>query len=217
MSATIAQGQQVTEFVLENGLRGVVIEDHRAPVATQMLWYKTGRADEVGGQSGIAHFFEHLMFKGTDTVAPGEFSAIVAANGGSDNAFTGQDYTAYFQRVPAAQLETVMRLEADRMVNLNLSADNVATELQVILQERTQRVDSDPSALFREQMDAAQYLNHPYGIPVIGWRHEIEALNRDNALAFYAQHYAPNNAVLVVAGDVDPAQVRDLAQTMAIL
>lgn len=210
--AVPALASPVTEFTLPNGLQVVVIEDHRAPVVTQMLWYKTGRADEPAGQSGIAHFFEHLMFKGTDTVAPGEFSAIVAANGGSDNAFTGQDYTAYFQRVPADQLETVMRLEADRMANLNLSPENVATELQVILQERTQRVDSDPGALFREQMEAAQYLNHPYGIPVIGWRHEMEALNRDKALAFYARHYAPNNAILVVAGDVDPARVRQLAE-----
>jgi len=203
----------ITEFTLDNGLQVVVIEDHRAPVVTQMLWYKTGRADEPSGQSGIAHFFEHLMFKGTDTVAPGEFSAIVAANGGSDNAFTSNDYTAYFQRIAAAKLPDMMRLEADRMANLNLSAENVATELQVILEERAQRVDSEPSALFREQMAAAQYLNHPYAIPVIGWQHEMQGLNRDKALAFYATHYAPNNAILVVAGDVDPAQVKTLAQT----
>jgi zinc protease len=208
-----AFGEPVTEFALDNGLKIVVIEDHRAPVVTQMVWYKTGRADEPAGQSGIAHFFEHLMFKGTDTVEAGAFSAIVAANGGQDNAFTSDDYTAYFQRVPADQLGEMMRLEADRMANLNLSPENVATELQVILEERGQRVDSDPSALFREQMSAAQYLNHPYGLPVIGWLHEMQQLNRDKALDFYARHYAPNNAVLVVAGDVDPAAVRDLAQT----
>ncbi len=207
-----AFGEPVTEFALDNGLKIVVIEDHRAPVVTQMVWYKTGRADEPAGQSGIAHFFEHLMFKGTDTVEAGAFSAIVAANGGQDNAFTSDDYTAYFQRVPADQLGEMMRLEADRMANLNLSPENVATELQVILEERGQRVDSDPSALFREQMSAAQYLNHPYGLPVIGWLHEMQQLNRDKALDFYARHYAPNNAVLVVAGDVDPAAVRDLAQ-----
>jgi zinc protease len=203
----------VTEFTLGNGLQVVVIEDHRAPVVTQMLWYKTGRADEPSGQSGIAHFFEHLMFKGTDTVAPGEFSAFVAANGGSDNAFTSFDYTAYFQRIAADKLPDVMRMEADRMENLNLSAENVATELQVILEERAQRVDSEPTALFREQMAAAQYLNHPYGVPVIGWLHEMQGLTRDKALAFYAAHYAPNNAILVVAGDVDPKAVQDLAQT----
>ncbi len=211
--ASPAFGEPVTEFALDNGLQIVVIEDHRAPVVTQMIWYKTGRADEPAGQSGIAHFFEHLMFKGTDKVAPGEFSAIVAANGGSDNAFTSDDYTAYFQRVPADQLGEMMRLEADRMANLNLSPENVATELQVILEERGQRVDSDPSALFREQISAAQYLNHPYALPVIGWLHEMKQLSREKALDFYARHYAPNNAILVVAGDVDPAAVRDLAQT----
>lgn len=205
--------EPVTEFVLDNGMQVVVIEDHRAPVVTQMVWYRTGRADEAAGQSGIAHFFEHLMFKGTDTVAPGEFSAIVAANGGSDNAFTSDDYTGYFQRIAAEKLPEMMRLESDRIVNLNLSEQNVATELQVILEERAQRVDSDPAALFQEQMSAAQYLNHPYGIPVIGWLHEIETLNREKALDFYARHYAPNNAILIVAGDVDPAEVKLLAQT----
>lgn len=203
---------QVTDFTLANGMQVVVIEDHRAPVVTQMVWYKTGRADEVAGQSGIAHFFEHLMFKGTDTIKPGEFSEIVAANGGSDNAFTSNDYTAYFQRIAADKLELMMQLESDRMVHLNLSAENVATEKQVILEERNQRVDSDPGALFSEQMNAAQFLNHPYGIPVIGWRHEIEQLTREQALAFYAAYYAPNNAILVVAGDVEPADVKTLAE-----
>lgn len=202
----------VTDFTLDNGMQVVVIEDHRAPVVTQMVWYKTGRADEVAGQSGIAHFFEHLMFKGTDTIKPGEFSEIVAANGGSDNAFTSNDYTAYFQRIAADKLELMMQLESDRMVHLNLSAENVATEKQVILEERNQRVDSDPAALISEQINAAQFLNHPYGIPVIGWRHEIEQLTREQALAFYAAYYAPNNAILVVAGDVEPAKVKTLAE-----
>ncbi len=207
-----ATAQTVTEFTLANGLQAIVIEDHRAPIVTQMVWYKTGRADETAGQSGIAHFFEHLMFKGTDTVAPGEFSAIVAANGGSDNAFTSDDYTAYFQRVPVDQLDKMMQLESDRMAHLNLSEENVATELQVIIEERGQRVDSDPSALFQEQIGAAQYLNHPYGVPVIGWLHEMKQLTREKALDFYARHYAPNNAILVVAGDVDPAKVQALAE-----
>lgn len=203
---------QVTDFTLSNGMKVVVIEDHRAPVVTQMVWYKIGRADEIAGQSGIAHFFEHLMFKGTNTIKPGEFSEIVAANGGSDNAFTSNDYTAYYQRIAADKLEVMMQLESDRMVHLNLSEDNVATEKQVILEERNQRVDSDPSALMKEQMAAAQFLNHPYGVPVIGWRHEIEQLTRAQALAFYAAYYAPNNAILVVAGDVKPNDVKILAQ-----
>lgn len=207
-----AMAVPVTDFSLENGLQVVVIEDHRAPVVTHMVWYKTGGADEIAGQSGIAHFFEHLMFKGTDTMAPGEFSAIVAASGGSDNAFTSHDYTGYFQRVASEQLGEMMRLEADRMVNLNLSQENVDTERDVVLEERGQVIDSDPAALLFEQMAAAQYLNHPYGKPVIGWRHEIEQLTRTAALDFYARHYAPNNAILVVAGDVNPADVRALAQ-----
>lgn len=202
----------VTEFTLDNGMQVVVIEDHRAPVVTHMVWFKTGRADEMAGQSGLAHFFEHLMFKGTDTIPAGAFSEIVAASGGSDNAFTSYDYTAYFQRVAADQLGEMMRLEADRMVNLNLSQENVDTEQQVVLEERAQVVESDPASLLIEQMTAAQFLNHPYGMPVIGWRHEIEELTREKALDFYARHYAPNNAILVVAGDVDPAAVRALAQ-----
>ncbi len=202
----------VTDFTLDNGMQVVVIQDHRAPVVTQMVWYKIGRADEVAGQSGIAHFFEHLMFKGTDTIKPGEFSEIVAANGGSDNAFTTNDYTAYFQRIAADKLDLMMQLESDRMVHLNLSEENVATEKQVILEERNQRTDSDPSALMNEQMSAAQFLNHPYGIPVIGWRHEIESLTRAQALAFYTAYYAPNNAILLVAGDVVPADVKALAE-----
>ena len=202
----------VTEFTLDNEMQVVVIEDHRAPVVTHMVWFKTGRADEMAGQSGLAHFFEHLMFKGTDTIPAGAFSEIVAASGGSDNAFTSYDYTAYFQRVAAEQLGEMMRLEADRMVNLNLSQENVDTEQQVVLEERAQVVESDPASLLFEQMTAAQFLNHPYGMPVIGWRHEIEELTREKALDFYARHYAPNNAILVVAGDVDPAAVRALAQ-----
>lgn len=208
-----ALADTVSHFTLDNGMEVVVIEDHRAPVVTQMVWYKTGRADETAGHSGIAHFFEHLMFKGTKEVGPNEFSAIVEQQGGDDNAFTTQDYTAYFQRVAADRLDLMMKLEADRMVNLNMSQEDVDTERQVILEERGQRVDSDPGALLQEQMGAAQFLNHPYGIPVIGWRHEIEGLTRDDAIAFYKAYYAPNNAILVVAGDVDPQNVLALAKT----
>jgi zinc protease len=212
LAAAQASAEGISRFTLENGLEAVVIEDHRAPVVVHMVWYRAGAADEARGTSGVAHFLEHLMFKGTDELAPGELSATVEANGGSDNAFTSHDYTAYFQRIAADRLELVMRMEADRMRDLVLSEDDWATELQVIIEERNQRIDSDPGALLREQMNAAQYLNHPYGTPVIGWRHEMEALTRADALAWYDRYYAPNNAVLVVAGDVDPAEVERLAR-----
>ena len=208
-----AQAETVSTFSLSNGLDVVVIEDHRAPVVVQMVWYRAGAADEKRGKSGVAHYLEHLMFKGTDDLAPGELSKVVEANGGSDNAFTGPDYTAYFQRIAADRLPLVMKMEADRMRDLLLSEDDWQTEREVIIEERNQRTDSDPGAIFREQLDAAQYLNHPYGTPIIGWRHEMEALTRENALDWYRTNYAPNNAVLVVAGDVDPAEVKRLAQT----
>lgn len=202
----------VTSFNLDNGLQLVVIEDHRAPVVTQMVWYRIGAADEAPGQSGVAHFFEHLMFQGTDDLAPGEFSATVEAQGGNDNAFTSHDYTAYFQRVAADHLDLMMQMEADRMRDLTLSEDDVATERQVIIEERAQRTDSDPGSLLNEQMSAAQFLNHPYGRPVIGWKHEMEALNRDLALSFYKANYAPNNAIVVVSGDVTPDAALEMAK-----
>lgn len=207
-----AATEDVTAFTLDNGLQVVVIEDPRAPVVVQMVWYRVGAADEPAGKSGIAHFLEHLMFKGTETIASGAFSATVEAQGGSDNAFTSWDYTAYFQRVAADRLDLMMKLEADRMTGLVIAPEEVATERDVIIEERNQRTDTSPGALLNEQMRAAQYLNHPYGIPIIGWRHEMEGLTREDALAFYRQHYAPNNAILVVAGDVTPDQVRKLAE-----
>jgi zinc protease len=212
VSSPVHAADDVTSFSLDNGLQVVVIEDHRAPVVVQMVWYRVGAADEPAGKSGIAHFLEHLMFKGTDEVGPGEFSAIVEAQGGSDNAFTSWDYTAYFQRVAADRLDLMMKLEADRMSDLQLAENEVATERDVILEERNQRTDSNPGALLGEQMRAAQYLNHPYGIPIIGWRHEMEGLTQQDAIDFYRHHYAPNNAILVVAGDVTPDQVRTLAE-----
>ncbi|TYB86341.1 pitrilysin family protein [Oceaniovalibus sp. ACAM 378] len=208
-----ALADELTTFTLDNGMEVVVLEDHRAPVVVQMVWYRVGAADEPPGKSGIAHYLEHLMFKGTDTLEPGEFSKVVAANGGTDNAFTSQDYTAYHQRVAANRLDLVMQMEADRMRDLQLDGRDILTERQVVIEERAQRTDSDPGALFNEQRNAAQYQNHPYGIPVIGWKHEMEALTLDDALSFYRRYYAPNNAVLVVAGDVDPAEVRRLAET----
>jgi zinc protease len=197
---------------LDNGMDVVVIEDHRAPVVQHMVWYRAGSADEPVGSSGVAHFLEHLLFKGTDTLAPGEFSATVAANGGTDNAFTSYDYTAYFQRVAADRLELMMRMEADRMRNIRLSENDIVTERDVILEERNQRTDNSPRALFGEQMSASQYLNHRYGVPIIGWRHEMETLDMEDALSFYQTHYAPNNAILVVTGDVEPDEVKSLAE-----
>lgn len=210
-AAHAVQTGAVSDFTLPNGLQVVVIEDHRAPVVTHMVWYKVGAADEAPGHSGIAHFLEHLMFKGTDDVAPGAFSEIVSAQGGSDNAFTAWDYTAYFQHVAADRLDLMMTLEADRMRDLRLTEGDIVTERNVILEERSQRIDNDPGALMQEQARAALYLNHPYGRPVIGWRHEMETLDRAAALRHYRTYYAPNNAVLIVAGDVVPDQVRAMA------
>ncbi len=207
-----AAAERAHEFKLANGLDVVVIPDHRAPVVTQMVWYKVGAADEPPGSSGIAHFLEHLMFKGTDTIPTGQFSKIVARNGGEDNAFTNHDVTAYFQRVAKDRLPTVMAMEADRMANLRLSEEDVVTERNVILEERRSRVDNDPGSILQEQMMAALYANHPYGIPIIGWEHEIEALDRTDALTYYKRFYAPNNAILIVAGDVEPDEVKLLAE-----
>lgn len=205
--------EAITDFKLDNGMQVIVIEDHRAPVVVQMVWYRAGSGEEPAGASGVAHFLEHLLFKGTDNMESGELSATVAANGGSDNAFTSYDYTAYYQRVAADRLELMMRMESDRMVNLRLGEEEIATERAVIIEERNQRTENDPAALFREQKNAAQYLNHRYGVPVIGWRHEMEQLDLGDALAYYKTYYAPNNAILIVAGDVDPAEVKTLAQT----
>ncbi len=199
-------------FTLANGLQVVVIENHRAPIVTHMVWYKVGAADESAGESGNAHFLEHLMFKGTTTLGPGEFSEIIAQNGGQENAFTSYDYTAYFQTVAADRLEIVMRHEADRMANLVLTDEVVLPERDVILEERRSRVDNEPGSQMRETMQAALFLNHPYRLPVIGWEHEIRSLSTETALAFYRRWYAPNNAILVVAGDVDPDEVRRLAE-----
>ncbi len=217
LAATIAcagplMAAEVSTFTLPNGMQAVVIEDHRAPVVVNMVWYRIGAADEAPGQSGVAHFLEHLMFQGTKNLAPGEFSATVEATGGSDNAFTSYDYTAYFQRVAAGELDLMMQMEADRMVGLKLTEEDVATERDVIIQERAQRTDSEPSALLGEQMDAALFMNHPFGRPVIGWKHEMESLTRETAVDFYKANYAPNNAILVVAGDVTPDEVKALAE-----
>ena len=204
--------EKVTTFALDNGMEVVVVEDHRAPVVVHMVWYKAGSADETAGSSGVAHFLEHLLFKGTETLEPGEFSRVVAENGGTDNAFTSLDQTAYHQRVAADRLGLMMQMEADRMVNLQLTEADILTERDVIIEERNMRVENDPGALMREQMTAALYLNHRYGVPVIGWPDEMSTLGLDDALAYYERFYAPNNAILIVAGDVTPDEVRDLAE-----
>ncbi len=205
------------DYRLDNGLQIVVIENNRAPVVTHMIWYRVGAADEPIGKSGIAHFLEHLMFKGHShpelgTMEPGEFSKLVRSLGGEDNAFTSQDYTAYFQSIAKEHLETVMTAEAARMRGLTPPIEEVISENKVILEERLQRTDTNPKAQIAEQMDEVLFPNHPYSIPIIGWMHEMEQLTWDDAKSFYDLHYAPNNAVLVVSGDVTGEEVLEIAK-----
>ena len=204
--------EEVSSFTLDNGLEVVVIEDPRADIAVNMVWYKVGAADEPPGVSGIAHFLEHLMFKGTETREAGEFSEIVEREGGRGNAFTSWDYTGYFQRIASDRLELMMELEADRMENLAFTDDDWLPERDVILEERGQVVESRPGRLFGEQLYATLFQNHPYGIPIIGWREEMRELIDTDAMDFYERHYGPNNAILVVAGNVDPDEVRAMAK-----
>lgn len=200
------------ETTLANGLRVVVLPNHRAPVVMQMVWYRVGGADETQGKSGIAHFLEHLMFKGSEGLGPGEFSHKIRGMGGDDNAFTGHDYTAFHQSIAKDHLEDIMRMEAGRLRGLTLDPKDVDSERQVIIAERRQRIDNNPAARFGEQLKHALYVNHPYGVPVIGWLSEMEGLTRDDAKAYYDAHYGPNNAVLVIAGDVEPQEVFALAE-----
>ncbi|NSX55006.1 M16 family metallopeptidase [Parasulfitobacter algicola] len=202
----------VSTFSLDNGMDVVVIEDHRAPAVVHMVWYRAGAADEPPGASGIAHFLEHLLFKATDDMESGQLSKVVAENGGTDNAFTSWDYTAYFQRIAADRLDLMMTMEADRMRDIQLTESDILTERDVILEERNQRTENNPAGLFGEERRAAQYLNHPYSIPIIGWKHEMQQLSMDDAMDFYRTYYAPNNAILIVAGDVTPEEVRVLAE-----
>ena len=209
---TTFNSEPPASFTLANGLQVLVIQDHRTPVVTQMVWYKVGSADETPGKSGLAHFLEHLMFKGTAKYPVGEFSQTVLKIGGNENAFTSTDYTGYFQRVPRDQLGRMMEFEADRMTGLILKDENVLPERDVVLEEYNMRVANNPEARLNEQIMAALYLNHPYGRPVIGWHHEIEKLDREDALAFYRRFYAPNNAILVIAGDVEVKDVRPMVE-----
>jgi zinc protease len=199
-------------FTLANGLQVVVIENHRVPVVSQMVWYKVGAADEPAGKSGIAHLLEHLMFKGTETLKPKEFSRTVARHGGQDNAFTSSDYTAYYENIAAENLELVMTLEADRMRHLVLDKENVETERAVVYEERLTRTENEPSSLLSERLENALWVSHPYRNPVIGWPDELLALTREDALDFYRRWYAPNNAIVVISGDVTVPQVKALAE-----
>ncbi|WP_084536949.1 M16 family metallopeptidase [Azospirillum halopraeferens] len=199
-------------FTLDNGLQVVVVTNNRVPVVTHMVWYRVGAADEPLGLSGIAHFLEHLMFKGTERLAPGEFSRTVARNGGRDNAFTSYDYTAYFQNVARDRLELVMSMEADRMANLRLTDAEVYPERSVVMEERRQRTENEPADRLGEQFNATLFVHHPYGTPVIGWMSEIARFTREQAEDFYRTWYTPNNAVLVVAGDITAEELKPLAE-----
>ncbi|MDH4286133.1 MAG: insulinase family protein [Gallionella sp.] len=203
---------EVFERTLSNGLKVIVKEDHRAPVLVQQIWYRAGSMDEAAGKTGIAHVLEHMMFKGTKTVPAGEFSKRIAAAGGRENAFTSSDFTAYFQQLHKSRLPLAMKLESDRMHNLNLTAEEFGKEVRVVMEERRMRTDDEPQSLMHEKMMATVFQEHPYRHPIIGWMSDLEALTVDDAKAWYKQWYAPNNATLVVAGDVKADEVFALAQ-----
>ncbi|HEX3536480.1 MAG TPA: pitrilysin family protein [Stellaceae bacterium] len=207
-----AQQFDAESFTLANGLKVAVLPSHRVPAITVMVWYKVGAADDPRGKSGIAHFLEHLMFKGTKDVPPGALTAQIARNGGRNNAFTAEDYTAFYETVARDRLDMVLRLEADRMTGLVLDDRVVLPERDVILEERRMRIDNEPSALLAEQLNAALFLNASYHNPTIGWETEMRGLRTEDALAFYRRWYAPNNAVLVIAGDVTAAEARPLVE-----
>jgi zinc protease len=214
-AGSLAQAQQfgTESFILANGLKIVVLPNHRVPAVTQMVWYKIGAADDPRGKSGTAHFLEHLMFKGTRAHPPGEFSALISQGGGRNNAFTTEDYTVFHETVARDRLDLVMQLEADRMTGLTLDDSVVLPEREVVLEERRTRFDNDPVALLREQLNANLFLNASYRVPAIGWESEIRRLGTADALAFYRDWYSPNNAILIVAGDTDGAEVRRLAES----
>jgi zinc protease len=212
LPAEAQQEPKIFQFALQNGMQVVVVPDHRSPIVTQMLWYRVGAVDDPPGLSGLAHFFEHMMFRGTRSVPGDQFSRTVARNGGENNAFTTHDYTAFYEEIAKDRLKLAMSLEADRMGNLDLSDSNVRTERDVVLEERRMRIDNEPQSLMREQMAAALYLSHPYGRPVIGWPEEIRRIGRIEAQDYYARHYAPNNCILVVTGDVTGDEVRNDAE-----
>ena len=205
--SSVQPALSVFQDTLSNGLRVIVKPDHRSPVAAVMVWYRAGSMDEVGGRTGVAHVLEHMMFQGTETLAPGEYAKRIAATGGRSNAFTSSDYTGYLQELHSSELELAIKLEADRMHNLLLREVEFNNELRVVMEERRQRVDDNPSGLLMEQLAATMYLSHPYRTPIVGWMNDLEHLTLEDAADWYRRWYVPNNAALVVAGDVDPAEV----------
>ena len=212
ISSATAKVFDPDSFTLNNGMKVVLIRNHRIPVITHMVWYRVGSADEPQGQTGIAHFLEHLMFKGTKNYKPGEFSQIVSRNGGKGNAFTSTDYTAYYQTIAVKHLSKVMKMEADRMSNLVITKKEIRTEVQVILEERRSRIENSPRGLLSEQLNASLFINHPYRNPVIGWKKDIVNLNKSQIKSFYKKWYIPNNAILVISGDMTMAQLKPLAE-----
>lgn len=203
---------QVSEFELDNGLKLIVKEDHRAPVVVSQIWYKVGSSYEHNGITGISHVLEHMMFKGTENLEPGEFSQIIADNGGEQNAFTGRDYTAYFQKLHKDRLEVSFKHESDRMRNLKIDPAELLKERDVVAEERRMRTEDNPQSLLRENFNATAFMSSPYHHPVIGWMSDIQHYEADDLRAWYQKWYAPNNATVVVAGDVDPKAVLDLAK-----
>jgi zinc protease len=200
------------EKTLANGLRVIVKEDHRAPTVVHMVWYRAGSMDEFNGTTGVAHLLEHMMFKGTKNLKPGEFNKRVAAAGGRDNAFTSLDYTAYFQQVPNTRLAEMMALEADRMAGLVIGQEGFSQEIKVVMEERRLRTDDQPHALVHEKLMAAAFQAHPYGRPIIGWMNDLENMTAQDALDWYRRWYVPNNAYVVVVGDVSKDAVFRLAE-----
>jgi zinc protease len=209
---TAVQAEPAQEFMLKNGMKVIVKEDHRAPTVAHMIWYKVGSVDEQNGTTGVAHVLEHLMFKATDKLKTGEFSKRVAALGGRENAFTSKDYTAYFQQLEKSRLEKVMELEADRMANLKFNKDEFAKEIRVVMEERRWRTEDQPTALVYESLNAAAFAAHPYHHPIVGWMSDLEHMTVQDAKTWYERWYGPNNATMVVSGDVDARQVHALAE-----
>ena len=203
---------QVSEYAFENGLRLIVNEDHRSQVVVSQVWYKAGSIDEVNGKTGVAHVLEHMMFKGTQTTKPGEFSEIIARIGGRENAFTGTDYTCYFQTLEKSNLELALKLEADRMQNLNLSEEEFNKEIKVVMEERRWRTDDKPEGMLNENFNALVFNAHPYGRPIVGWMSDLESMNYQDAREWYQDWYAPNNATVVISGDIDPKHAYSLVE-----
>lgn len=211
-TAAFSNKPESESFILANGMKVLVITNRKVPAITHMVWYKVGSVDEKNGKSGLAHFLEHLMFKETKSLKSGEFTKLVSSNGGNNNAFTTQDSTSYFQTIAKEHMELAMRLEAERMVNLKFDKETIEKERDIILEERNMRVENDPRISLTEQMNSALFINHPYGKPVIGWKHEIKQLTLEDIRDFYKKHYAPSNAVLIISGDVTAEEVKPLAE-----